>query len=159
MIRALLVIILLIAAAPAHADSLVGFWLTQEHDGVMRVYNCDGGLCVEIAGVILDNASDPMPVDYRGVSQCRLRLVSDAKPVGPHLWKGHILDPRNGKLFGVELHLDPRGNLALRGFLGLPVFGQTQIWTPYPGAVPGDCRMSTSMAAAATLPPMPERER
>ena len=98
-------------------------------------------------------------VDYRGVSQCRLRLVSDAKPVGPNLWKGHILDPRNGKLFGVELHLDPRGNLALRGFLGLPVFGQTQLWTPYPGVVPGDCRMSTSMAAAATLPPMPERER
>jgi uncharacterized protein (DUF2147 family) len=165
MMRVLAFVILLITAVPAHAAgpaygaSLVGLWLTQEHDGVMQVSTCDGGLCVEIAGVILDRPSDPTPVDYRGVSQCHLRLVSDAKPVGPNLWKGHIRDPRNGSLFGVEIHLDPRGNLALRGFLGLPMFGETQTWTRYPGNVPSDCRMSTSMAEAATLPPMPERAR
>jgi uncharacterized protein (DUF2147 family) len=163
MLRALTFIVLLISAVPAHAagpayvDSLVGLWLTQDHDGVMRVSPCNGGLCVEIAGVILDRPSDPTPVDYRGISQCHLRLVSDARPVGPNLWKGHILDPRNGSLFGVELHLDPRGNLALRGFLGLPMFGETQIWTRFPGDVPSDCRMSTSMAEAETMPPIPER--
>jgi uncharacterized protein (DUF2147 family) len=162
MIRALTFVILLFFAGPAHAAddyvaSLIGLWLTEDHDGIMQVSTCGGGLCVEIAGVILDNPSDPTPVDYRGVSQCRLRLVSDAKPIGPNLWKGHILDPRNGSVFGVELHLDPRGNLALRGFLGLPMFGETQIWTRYPGKVPDDCRMSTSMAGAQTLPPTPER--
>jgi uncharacterized protein (DUF2147 family) len=165
MIRALTFIALLLfaasapAAGPADGNSLLGLWLTQDHDGVMLVSSCNGGLCVEIAGVILDNPSDPTPVDYRGISQCHLRLVSDAKPVGPNLWKGHILDPRNGSLFGVEIHLDPRGNLALRGFLGLPMFGETQIWTRFPGNVPSDCRMSTSMAEAETLPPMPERVR
>jgi uncharacterized protein (DUF2147 family) len=170
MIRALAFIFMLISAVPAHAAgplygagpangaSLVGLWLTQDHDGVMLVSTCNGGgLCVEIAGVILDSPSDPTPVDYRGISQCHLRLVSDAKPVNPNLWRGHILDPRNGSLFGVELHLDPRGNLALRGFLGLPMFGETQTWTRFPGKVPSDCRMSTSMAEAETLPPMPER--
>jgi uncharacterized protein (DUF2147 family) len=163
MIRALTFIVLLIfavpaqAAGPAYGASLVGLWLTQDHDGVMQVSTCDGGLCVEIAGVILDNLSDPTPVDYRGVSQCHLRLVSDAKLVRPNLWKGHIRDPRNGSLFGVEIHLDPRGNLALRGFLGVPMFGETQTWTRFPGDVPSDCRMSTSMAEAETLPPIPER--
>jgi uncharacterized protein (DUF2147 family) len=165
MMRVLAFVILLVsavsarAAGPTYASGMVGLWLTQDHDGVMRVSNCGSFLCVDIAGVILDNPSDTTPVDSHGVSQCHLRLVSDAKPVGTNLWKGHILDPRNGKLFGVELHLDPRGNLALRGFVGLPLFGETQIWTRFPGNVPDDCRMSTGMAEAATMPPTPERAR
>jgi uncharacterized protein (DUF2147 family) len=165
MMRVLAFVMLLIFAVPAQATgpaygaSVVGLWLTQEHDGVMQVSTCDGGLCVDIAGVILDSPSDPTPVDYRGVSQCHLRIVSDARLAGPNLWKGHIRDPRNGTLFGVEIHLDSRGNLALRGFLGLPLFGQTQTWTRFPGNVPNDCRMSTSMAQAETMPPTPERAR
>ncbi len=157
MFRALIFAVLLFAAVPARAASLVGLWLTQDHDGIMLVSACNGGLCVDIAGVILDRPSDPTPVDYRGISQCHLRLVSDARQVGPNLWKGHILDPRDGRLFGVELRLDPRGNLALRGFLGIPLLGETQTWTRYPGTVPSDCRMTTAMAGAETLPPLPER--
>ncbi len=165
MVRALAFAIVLLcagpvrAAGPDYANTLVGLWLTQDHDGVMRVSPCDGGLCVDIAGVVLDHASDPTPVDYRGISQCHLRLVSDAKPIGANLWKGHILDPRDGRVFGVELSADPRGKLALRGFLGIPLLGETQTWTRYPGNVPNDCRMTTTMMAAETLPPMPERRR
>ena len=59
----------------------------------------------------------------------------------PNLWKGHIIDPRNGSVYGVELQLDPHGNLALRGFLGIPLLGHTQTWTRYTGSVPDDCRM------------------
>jgi uncharacterized protein (DUF2147 family) len=145
------------AASAAGADSLIGLWLTQDHDGVMLVSACDGGLCVEIAGVILDHPNDPTPVDYRGVSQCHLKLVSDAKQVGPNLWRGHIRDPRNGHVYGVELRLDSHGNLALRGFLGVPLLGETQTWRRFPGGVPKDCRLSTVTAGAQTLPPRPER--
>jgi uncharacterized protein (DUF2147 family) len=157
MLRLLTLAALLLSSVPAHAVSLVGLWLTQDHDGVMRVSACNGGLCVEIAGVILDDPSDPTPVDYRGGSQCHLRLISDAKPIGPNLWKGHIQDPRNGSIYGVELRSDPHGNLALRGFLGIPLLGQTQIWTRFPNDVPDDCRMSAVTAEAKTRPPIPER--
>jgi uncharacterized protein (DUF2147 family) len=150
---------LLLSAVPAHAADPTGLWLTEDHDGVMRVSACNGGLCVEIAGVILDHPTDPTPVDYRGISQCHLPLVSDARLIRPNLWKGHIQDPRDGHVYGVELHLDPRGNLALRGFVGLPLLGSTQIWTPFPGDVPADCRMTIGTARAQTLPPVPERPR
>jgi uncharacterized protein (DUF2147 family) len=159
MLRLLTLGVLLLCAAPASAAGLIGLWLTQDHDGVMKVSACDGGLCIEIAGVILDHPNDPTPVDYRGVSQCHLRLVSDARQIGPNLWKGHIRDPRNGSLYGVELRLTPNGNLALRGFLGVPLLGATQTWTPFPGDVPNNCRLSTGTAAAQTQPPMPERQR
>ena len=146
--RRLLACVLLCVAtcAVAAAPNLTGLWLTQDHDGIIRITNCGADLCAEIAGLILDHANDPTPVDFRGVSQCHLPLITDARPIRPNLWKGHINDPRNGKAYGVELHLDPRGNLALRGFLGVPLLGHTQTWTRYAGTVPDDCRMHAGSA-------------
>jgi uncharacterized protein (DUF2147 family) len=121
----------------------------------MEVTPCDGALCVRIAGVVLDRPSDPTPVDYRGISQCHLALVTDARPVQPNLWQGHIVDPRNGRVYGVELRQDSDGNLALRGFLGIPLLGSTQIWTRYQGAVPKDCRMYAEAATVSQAPSKP----
>ena len=122
-----------------------GLWLTQDHDGIIAVEPCDTGdgkLCARIEGVILDKPSDPTPVDYRGVSQCHLPLITDAVQVEANLWKGHIINPRNGEVWRVELHLERDGNLALRGYLGVPLLGQTQTWTRYDGKVPDDCRVT-----------------
>ena len=157
MFRLLAVVILILSAVPAHAAAVTGLWLTQDHDGVIKVSTCDSGLCAEIVGMFLDHPTDPTPVDYRGVSQCHLKLIPDAKRTGSSLWKGHILDPRNGRIFGVELHLDTHGNLALRGFLGIPLLGQTQTWTRFSGEVPDDCRLLATSQLARTLPSVPER--
>jgi uncharacterized protein (DUF2147 family) len=123
------------------APNVAGLWLTPGRDAVVEISRCDDGLCGRIVGLFLDHASDPMPVDYRGVSQCGLPLITDARQIRLGLWKGHITDPRNGNVWGVELHLDPHGNLALRGFFGIPLLGRTQIWTRYPGRPPADCRI------------------
>lgn len=145
MSRLLLLLILSLSATAAHANTtLTGLWLIQDHDGIMAVSPCDGGLCVTIAGLIMDHPGDPTPVDYRGVPQCHLPLVTDARPIKPNLWKGHITDPRNGSVYGVELQLDPHGNLALRGFVGIPLLGRTQTWTRFTGKVPSDCRLNAN---------------
>ena len=138
---ALALFVLFSAPSFAATKPLDGLWLTQDRDGVIAVSDCDGGLCARIVGVFLDRPDDPMPLDYRGVSQCGLPLITDARQIEANLWKGHILDPRNGTMYGAELHLDPNGNLALRGFVGIPLLGETQTWTRYTGAVPADCRI------------------
>jgi uncharacterized protein (DUF2147 family) len=147
---ALLLICLLFCTAPAYAQpAITGLWLTQHRDGVIQIFDCNNGLCGRIVGFFLDRPSDPSPRDYRGVSQCDLPLIIDARPIRPNLWKGHIIDPRNGKVYGVEMHVMPQGNLALRGFLGIPLLGQTQIWTRYHGYVPPDCRITPPPAVEA----------
>jgi uncharacterized protein (DUF2147 family) len=113
------------------------------------VFACDAALCAEIAGVVLDHPSDPIPLDYRGMTQCHLKFVEDARQIEANLWKGHILDPRSGVVYGVELHLDADDNLALRGFLGIPLFGQTQTWTRYRGTVPEDCRLTAPLPSGS----------
>jgi uncharacterized protein (DUF2147 family) len=154
MVRFIILIGVFLASFQALAsDTLTGLWLTQDHDGIIKVSPCGGGLCAEIAGVILDRPTDPTPVDYRGVSQCHLQLISDAKPIRANLWKGHIINPRNGRVYDVELHLDQHHNLALRGFIGIPLLGETQTWTRYNGRIPDDCRLLTGVAAPSRTPP------
>lgn len=146
MFRYLVVLALLLPADAALAGPAVeGLWLTEDHDGVIAVEPCDSGddkLCARIEGVFLDHPSDPTPVDYRGVSQCHLPLITDAVRVGPNFWKGHITNPRNGDVWAVEMYPERDGNLALRGYLGVPLLGQTQTWTRYDGKVPEDCRLA-----------------
>lgn len=147
----LLLLLLPLQQSQAASPAVVGFWLTQGGDAVVAISPCNGDLCGRLTGLFLDRPTDRMPVNYRGVSQCNLPLIT-ARQIRPHLWKGRITDPRNGDVWGVELHLDPRGNLALRGFFGLPLLGHTQTWIRYPGIPPADCRIGPPPAVAGGRP-------
>ena len=145
-----LTVLLLLLITPAFAGpgpTILGLWRTQDKGGVIAITECGGRVCAHIAGVVLDNPADPMPVDSRGVSQCGLQLINDAVETKPNLWNGHILDPRNGSVFRVELWLQPDGRLALRGYIGVTLLGRTESWTRYTGTVPRDCRLTPSRGA------------
>ncbi|MBS0642871.1 MAG: DUF2147 domain-containing protein [Proteobacteria bacterium] len=136
--------------APASAASGAdGLWLTQDRGGIIAVRSCGTNLCARIVGLVLDKPTEPTPLDAQGVSQCGLELINDAAPAEPNLWRGHIRDPRNGSVWGVQLWLNPNGTLSMRGYFGISLLGRTETWTRYPGTVPQDCRMSRSDVAAA----------
>jgi len=130
------------AAAADDPFDIVGHWLTQDRGGVIGIARCGESICARIVGLVLDRPTDPMPLDSRGASQCGLELINDAQETGLNLWRGHIRDPRNGKVFGVELWLKPDGSLGLRGFVGITLLGRTETWTRYAGPVPPNCRLS-----------------
>lgn len=42
---------------------------------------------------------------------------------------GDIVDPRTGRIYGCELHLIDGGRkLVMRGYLGIPLLGLSQVW-------------------------------
>lgn len=41
---------------------------------------------------------------------------------------GVVLDPSNGKEYRCRLRLQADGQLEVRGFVGLPLFGRSQVW-------------------------------
>ena len=42
---------------------------------------------------------------------------------------GHIVDPDNGEIYKCKIKLDATGNkLEVRGFIGVSLFGRSQIW-------------------------------
>ena len=131
----------LFGAAPARAAELSpsGSWLTQDGDGVIEIAPCAEALCGRIAG-IRRGADEPIPLDASGASQCGLTILRDELPQPDGTWLGRITDPRDGRTYGAQLWLDDTGRLHIRGYIGVPIFGRTQIWTRFEGAVGGECR-------------------
>ncbi|HEX7326476.1 MAG TPA: DUF2147 domain-containing protein, partial [Rhodanobacteraceae bacterium] len=50
-------------------------------------------------------------------------------------WEGgQVLDPLNGKSYKVRLTLADHGQeLKVRAYVGVPLFGRTQVWMRHPG--------------------------
>lgn len=142
MIAVRLLLCLILLSGPALAQGTpVGQWLTEGRDAVIAIAPCGAGLCGRIVGVTLDHPGDPVPTDQQGRTQCGLTIIRAIVPEQDGGWSARITDPRNGKEYRARLSLDERGRLRVRGYLGIPLFGQTEVWTPYPARVPADCRL------------------
>jgi uncharacterized protein (DUF2147 family) len=146
---AVLFILFCWASAAEAQPSPIGYWQTKDGGGVVEVNRCGEALCAHLAGIVLDHPGDAMPTDWRGVSECGLTLINGARQAGLNLWRGKITDPRNGHVYGVDLHVDNRGRLAVRGFLGVALLGRTDYWTRYRAVPAADCRMTAAEATAS----------
>src|SRR5271165_5966211 len=123
------------------AGNPVGAWLTEGGHGVIRIEPCPEGLCGAIVGI--DRGPDePMPTDVAGHSQCGLRIITSSADMQSGVSTGHITDPRDGKQYDAQLWVDGMGRLHLRGYIGVPLLGKTQVWKPFTGHFDADCRFT-----------------
>jgi uncharacterized protein (DUF2147 family) len=135
---------LILAATPALATPATGptgVWSTENGHGVIAIAPCGDALCGRIVGI--DRApAEPMPTDVNGRSQCGLTIISNEKPASDGTWLGQITDPRDGNTYQAKLWLDEAGNLHLRGFIGIPLLGSTQVWRKYTGRLTAECGLA-----------------
>jgi uncharacterized protein (DUF2147 family) len=147
-----------LAGGPAHAAAPqppVGRWLTKGGSAVIELASCGGALCGRIVGIRTDRPGELLPVDWQGEPQCGLTIVQASRHEGD-AWFGRITDPRNGNIWKARLAPAPDGTLHLRGYVGIPLLGQTQVWTRYDGAVSQDCQiLDTQQAMHARSLPSP----
>lgn len=122
------------------APSVAGRWLTKDRSTVIDIEPCGERLCGRIVGMA-DWPARGEPLDLHGQPECRETIIRDFRAADANLWKGDIINPNNGKVYDAELWLGRDTLLHLRGYIGLPLFGQTQIWTRYEGALPADCHL------------------
>ena len=134
----------LVVAQPVRAQaapSVSGRWLTKDHSTVIDIEPCGERLCGRIVGMT-DWPAQGVPLDLHGRPECRETIIRDFRAEEPNLWKGDIINPNNGKVYDAELWLGRDTLLHLRGYIGLPLFGQTQVWTRYDGVLPPDCHLA-----------------
>lgn len=121
-----------------------GLWLTADHSAVIQISPCKTGLCGEIVGIHLKHPGDPMPQDWQGQPQCGLTIIETSRATdatGNTIWKGYVLDPRNGVFHPALLALDAFRRLVLRGYLLMPFLGRSQTWTAYTGPTLPNCHI------------------
>src|SRR3984957_16797493 len=115
------------AASAATPSSPLGNWATANGHGVIEIAQCGDALGGRIVGIDRQ-PTEPMPTDVDGRPQCGLTIITNEKPAEDGAWLGQITDPRDGDTYQAKLWLDESGNLHLRGFIGTPLLGSTQIW-------------------------------
>lgn len=135
-------------AEPMSNDAtLMGYWLSQDHDGVFKIDHCGQNLCGHLVGLRYDGTD--VPRGHDGKSECNLLMLTDFHPMGESnagRWAGHILDPDTGHLYDSQIWLAQPDVLKLRGYIGLPIFGETQTWTRYGGPAMGAvCKIPDSV--------------
>jgi uncharacterized protein (DUF2147 family) len=71
--------------------------------------------------------------DQKNALMLGLTIVKGMKRDGHNYEEGSILDPRDGTLYHAQMKLSADGKeLEVRGYLGIPLLGQTQVWKRLP---------------------------
>ena len=128
------------AAAAINPSAVFGDWLTGDRRGVIRITACGGGICGQIVGQDWP-AGTKQPVDNKGRIECGQTILHGTR-TGALLWGGQIVDPDDGSAYRATYRLVGADTLALRGYILLPLFGQTQDWTRFRGAIGSACRFT-----------------
>ncbi len=138
-------LLLLLAAREARAwDSraVFGAWWTPDHSGVVDIAPCPAGLCGTVIGVTDLRPDGTAKLDAKGHSRCHLQIVPGGTVNGDGVWDSHIVDPDDEKTYTIQLRVDDQGRLRMRGYIGIPLFGQTVYWTRFAGHVTPECHIS-----------------
>ena len=135
----------LCAAAPALAQdpSPVGVWkniddITGKPKALIRISQFKGALHGQIEKLFLapDDNPNPRCVRCSGVHKDQpiigmvfmSGLRQDAKDTNEYNG-GEILDPDDGKVYRSKMTLVENGKkLNVRGYIGVPMFGRSQVW-------------------------------
>ena len=119
------------ASLPAQSATLTGDW-AEPGGSVIRVENCSTGLCMKLifisptAGGTSD-VNNPSAA-LRGRSLCELQIGFNFRPEdNAHATGGTLYDPKSGRTYRGTMTLDG-ANLKLRGYIGTPLFGRTEVW-------------------------------
>ena len=141
------------AGARAGNNPPTGRWLTPAHDAVIQIAPCGSDLCGQIVGIALPTPNAKMPLAWAGQPQCGMVILQTSPTTGAAgatAWVGKVLDPRDGSVYQARMVLDQDRQLELHGYIGLPIFGQTQVWTPYAGPAPAGCRLADAAGPATS---------
>lgn len=128
---AVVALIALPSAAGAATDGVEGFWLSENERAIIEIGSCGPEVCGRMVWLRDPRDETGAPKrDAHGNPLCGIPLVAGFRPEGENRWDdGRIYNPRDGATYSARMTLLDRERLEVRGYLGLPIFGQSQVWT------------------------------
>ena len=128
------------AASPAGAQSVAGVWQqidpgTGKKSALVTFTENRGVFSGALSKLFPEPGDDPNPLcrkcpdDKKNKPLLGLVFIEGMRRSGLAYEDGTILDPETGTVYNANMQLSPDGNeLAVRGYVGIPLLGQSQIW-------------------------------
>lgn len=145
-----LIVLMLVISAPAFADrdAVKGYWSTG--DSIFEIYEKDGALYGQIRAL---NSPTYEPGEREGYDGKPRMDTENPEPglqsrplIGLHMfseyayedgrWQGKIYDPATGNTYQSRMKVNGDGELEIRGYVGMPMFGRTAIFPPASNCTP-----------------------
>lgn len=118
-------------AAESTAPAIDGVWLDQDGAGYIRIQqegdHWQGRIAGSVAGPVEQDRHNPDPAK-RDESLLGRRILIDLA-CDPERCSGKLYNPRDGRMYSARLQMADVDTLELRGYLGTPLLGQTQLWS------------------------------
>jgi uncharacterized protein (DUF2147 family) len=108
-----------------------GIWVTESGNLEVELTPCGPALCGTVVTVLANRSmsgpgAELVPADARPA--LGLTLLSGFKPSGEGQWTGQIYNRENGKTYSARMTQPTADQLVIRAYVGLPLFGKTQVW-------------------------------
>ncbi len=125
------------------SDGVIGRWLTANGKGVIAIAPCGDSICGKIDWLKPPANAKPndVPLDkhnhdpaLRKHPICGLQIIYGFRRDGDqrHWVEGSIYDPESGDTYHAKITLQDPNHLRLRGYILIPLLGESQIWTRAP---------------------------
>ncbi len=131
--------------APAAADGVIGTWKTADGRALIDIYYCGDNVCGRVAwlrepcfpahdregmaGRPRTDRHNPKP-ELCGRRVLGLQIMQGFTRDGDNRWgEGTIYDADTGRTYRARLALIAPNRLELRGYIGIPLFGRSSVWT------------------------------
>jgi uncharacterized protein (DUF2147 family) len=130
-----------VCTASAQFASPAGLWKTYsdrtgEADGMVRIVEVSGEFIGRVEKVLSPPSDTPNPLcepcrgELRNQPVVGMTILRGVRRGQDSYTEGTILDPKDGENYRCTLTLKEAGRrLEIRGFIGLPLLGRTQVWT------------------------------
>ena len=134
------VAVLLVAGqvwAQSDADKILGVWETGSGKARVKIDKAGEKYIGKIVWLREPNNEEGKPkVDknnpdekLRAMPLLGYRMLKDFTYTGDNTWEdGTIYDPENGSTYSCEITMTDENTLDVRGFIGVSVFGRTDVW-------------------------------
>jgi uncharacterized protein (DUF2147 family) len=159
---------LAMGSAIAAEPSAAGLWQKLDDagkpEGWFLVLENNGIYEGAIARMFSKPGDDPNPLctkcsdDRKDMPWLGIPLIREMKRDGLNYEGGNILDPRDGKVYRATMKVSPDGQaLTVRGFLGIALFGQDQVWKRLPDTATKELDPAVRAKYLAASSPPPQR--
>lgn len=120
-----------------NSDAILGVWKNGEGTGMVQIYKNGEKYFGKLVWLKVPNDVQGKPrtdinnpdENLQSRSLKGLENLRDFVFKGENKWEeGKVYDPKNGNDYSCEMNLIEENTLEVRGFIGISLFGRTDVW-------------------------------